>query len=811
MRLLFLFLFSGISGLQLLAQPEITHPYCHHAATPLLVHEPSPEELLMMENSNKRSDSIDVLNYSIDIDVTDFRNRKITAHTAVEFRTKMDSIQWIILDLRNLTIDSVIYKGRKILFSYDNERIQAYFEEFLPLGQKSTVEVFYRGTPGRDPVWGGFYFADPYIYNLGIGLSSTPPNFGKVWYPCFDNFVERATYDFIVTSVSPARAYCVGTFITEDSLDQQKIRRHFQMTDPIPTYLSSIAVSDYVTTSYEHRGSYLPVPVQLVARQAELELMKTQFVNLPGAIDAFEFWYGPYRFERVGYVATTVGAMEHPTNTAYPVSSLVSGTLAQNERLMAHEFGHQWWGNLTTLDDARDMWIKEGTAEYSSHLFFEYVYGKERFIDVVRENLSFILFNAHVNDSAFLPLSPMPYSKTYGTHTYRKGAAMIHNLRAYLGDSMYRKACHLVFDSLSGSSMNAYQFRDFLNRNSGKDLSNYFNDHIFNRGYCSFYIDSSEWLPSSPGKHILKLRIIQKDYYADHLFTEAPIVISLYAPNFKRFSRTVELTGESNWVSLELPSEYNPTMFLLNEFQEMNLASLQDNTFLTKTGSAPLAGTGMTPSVSNITDSAYLNIVHHLVGPTVESKLSNILRISDRHFWQVSALAKGTLSMAGRVDYLGQKGGLDEGLNIQSEDSVLLVYRKDWTEPWREYQPYIRQKLTPSDKRGFLRIDHMVPGEYAIGYGSSSLVATDQASRPVVSVYPNPASSWICIDLPESIEACEIEIKDLNGSSLQHTFLTSGQHTQHVDLSGMNCGFYEICIKSEHSQSSVCELIEIVH
>lgn len=51
---------------------------------------------------------------------------------------------------------------------------------------------------------------------------------------------------------------------------------------------------------------------------------------------------------------------------------------------------------------------------------------------------------------------------------------MIHNIRGYLGDSLYRKTCHMVFDSLTGKSMNAYEFRDFLTRKSGIDMTNYF-------------------------------------------------------------------------------------------------------------------------------------------------------------------------------------------------------------------------------------------------------------------------------------------------------------------------------------------------
>ena len=72
-----------------------------------------------------------------------------------------------------------------------------------------------------------------------------------------------------------------------------------------------------------------------------------------------------------------------------------SQSLSANRGLYSHELGHHWWGDLTTLDDARDMWIKEGTAEYSSHLFQEYTYGKEHFIRAIKGNLSDIIKNAH--------------------------------------------------------------------------------------------------------------------------------------------------------------------------------------------------------------------------------------------------------------------------------------------------------------------------------------------------------------------------------------------------------------------------------
>src|SRR5690606_13558156 len=114
------------------------------------------------------------------------------------------------------------------------------------------------------------------------------------------------------------------------------------------------------------------------------------FSQLGDAIDMLESWWGPYAWERVGYIATPQGAMEHPTNIAYPVNVAVGGNTASHRRLMTHELGHCWWGDVVTLKGPYDMWIKEGNAEYSAHLLTEYTSGIQPFINEVKSNLSFI-------------------------------------------------------------------------------------------------------------------------------------------------------------------------------------------------------------------------------------------------------------------------------------------------------------------------------------------------------------------------------------------------------------------------------------
>ncbi len=762
---------------------------CHNALSHLSSgYKPTEQEMAMMENSNRRSDSFDIWNYVIDIDVTNYAGKAIKANTAVRFRTRLDKLQWIVLDLLDLQVDSVYFEGKPVLFNYDSAQIVVFFGRELPYDHANQVTVYYHGVPSRDPVWGGFYFADDYIYNLGIGLSTTPPNFGKVWFPCFDNFVERSTYDYYVTSTSDKKAYCVGTFMSEDSVGPSRIRRHYRMNTPIPTYLSSIAVANYAVSTMDHQGIDTIIPIQLIAKPGDLSKMVSQFEKMGQAIDAFEYWFGPYRFERVGYVATTVGAMEHPTNVAYPISSILNSTLIQNERLYGHELGHHWWGDITTLDDARDMWIKEGNAEYSSHLFIERAYGKADFTDAVKSNLSNIIFNAHRNDGAYLPLSPMPYSNTYGTHTYRKGAAMIHNLRGYLGDDRYRQVCTMLFDSLYGKSMNAFEFRDFLSRNSGMDMTAFFDDYIFNPGYCGFYVDSSQ-IYQNGGKNYVRIRLQQKSHHAAHLYRDVPIELAMYDQNMKRSTLKLIAGDTVSYFDIPLPDGFTPAIYILNENQELNLATLQNNAIINKTGTANLPYTGMVVNVSGLTDSSYVNIAHQLMGPDTDRKAANIKIISPAHFWQVSVVQHGDLIMDGRVEYNGADSlSIDKDILFKSEDSLLLVYRKNHSEPWVEYPDYNKLIVSPNDRKGFVRITKLIAGEYALANGYHQVVQSNDLAKTGILMYPNPVKDNLYIHSRDDSRSIEhMEIYDAS-SRLVMRMKAECQ----LDLTCLNAGYYEI-------------------
>jgi len=315
-------------------------------------------ELQLMNESIARSDTFDVLNYTINLDVSNYASYSISASTQIRFVARMDNQQSIRFDLYDLVVDSVSWGDASSLWAYDGEILTIPSPQVMNEGDTSVVTVHYHGDPYQDPVWGGFYFQANYIYNLGIGLSTIPPNFGKVWYPCFDSFVERATYEYHVKSAGNFRAHCQGTFLGETVVAGDTVVRSFAFNQPIPTHLSAIAVADYQDVDYIHTGAFGDVPVRLTSKPSDVGSMQNVMVNVGGAIDALEYWYGPYIWERVGYVLTTDGALEIPTNIAYP-QFMVNESVISNNNLLSHELGHHWWGDVVTPHIHNDMWLRK--------------------------------------------------------------------------------------------------------------------------------------------------------------------------------------------------------------------------------------------------------------------------------------------------------------------------------------------------------------------------------------------------------------------------------------------------------------------
>ncbi len=807
-----LLIIGSLMSLQLLAQPEHKHHKgCHYSWNAQKMKPLSDQQKADLQVSAERSDTIDILNYNITLEIIDFGAKKIKGNTEVTFTPILDNTSRIELNLLSFTVDSVHLNGSNVPFVNDGLFVTVEFPNNLNIGDTSSVQIWYEGSPTVSPGgFGGLDFRDGIAYNLGIGLGSDPYNYGRGWYPCFDNFVERATYDFNIISKLPKKAYCSGVFMGETPIGGDTLMRSFSMQYQLPSYLAGVAVGDFAEHNDIHDGLERDIPIQLVAAPGNIEAMKNSFVDLGGVIDALEFWFGPYAWNRVGYVTTQVGAMEHSDNIAYPTFSAIEGNTFSNRRLMAHELAHHWWGNVAGIPGAADMWFKEGNAEYSAHLITEYLFGNEAFVDQVKDNHLDVIANAHIDDGDFLPLSGIPYENTYGTHTYNKGASMMHNLRGYMGDDNFRAGMTSVQENLGFTSITADDFRDHLTSVTGVPLVNFFNDWLKSPGWSGFNIEKID-SEINGGAFDVQVEILQGLRGATNLHTEVPMVITFHGENGAIEEKTISISGQLSLHDFSLP--FDPTFAVINEGHELNIANTLAIVSRDDAGNYGTANTGITMSTSIQSEPMEIFVDQKWFGPLPSTNPD--VKFATKRFWDIRGNFAENHDLEGVIQYRGNSDNSFEiDLVSETEDSLIVAYRADANEEWVEYPDYIKNFLgSPSDGFGILIVKNMRPGQYCLANGTLELSNVKDIPSIQSNIFPNPANSSTKLET-ESIDPGSyfIKVYGLNGDekiveSLEHM---GGILSKELELSNLSNGTYWISLERRNGQVLLNESINVI-
>ena len=734
-----------------------------------------------------RSDTVDILKYTINLAITDFTGKKIAGNTNITFKPRVNGYKYLRVDLLRLTIDSILLGNNKLPYHYNDTLLSINLQSNYQTSDTISVKIFYRGTPQTDATgWGGFYFQSGIAYNLGVGFGANPHVYGRVWFPCLDNFIERSTYEFNITTNAGKVAYCNGALMN-DVVDINNNRtRTWVLDKEIPSYLASVAVGNYVDLKMNYVGEQKNIPILIAALPNDTTKVKASLIHLKDAIRIYERFYGPYAWNRVGYalVPFNQGAMEHATNIAFPSSFLNGGTTTYEE-IAAHELSHHWFGDYITCSSQEEMWINEGWASFSEYLFREEVYGRTAYINGIRTLHENLLHFVRYKEGD-LNLNNIPHEYTYGDHVYLKGAIMAHNLRGYLGDSLFRITIRETLLANAFKSISNEQFQQSLSQHSGVDLSHFFNDWIYQTGWAHFSIDSIE-VSKINVQYKVKAYVRQMKYGNPNFYTNVPMEISYVDKDFTSITHRAMLSGEYSIVEFNIP--FNPAMVVLNMNDKISQAISSEQKVLKNTGAINFTLAKMNVTVNTISDSTLLRIEHHYTGAQ-GSHTSNINRISPQRYWTVSGITNSNFKASARFSYDGRVGVfngntyLDHQLAIQNEDSLVLLYRKNPSEEWREYEYYTKNTLSSkTDKFGNINIDSLKLGEYCLGIGTSLKVGIESnliSDHNKIELYPNPASNMLTIKQNNTIEG-ELEFYDIQGKILKRVKISKSITTIQID------------------------------
>lgn len=199
-----------------------------------------------------------------------------------------------------------------------------------------------------------------------------------------------------------------------------------------------------------------------------------------------EIYNREYDLERFMVVAINdfnMGAMENKGlnifNSKYVLSNKKTATdmdFEMIERIIAHEYFHNWTGNRITCRDWFQLCLKEGLTVFRDQQFSADMQNKE----IVRiDDVKLLRSRQFREDAGPLRHSVRPekYSEINNFYTatvYEKGAELIRMLNLIIGEKDYFDAIKLFFNKHDGEAITVEDWIKVFEESTGRDLKQFF-------------------------------------------------------------------------------------------------------------------------------------------------------------------------------------------------------------------------------------------------------------------------------------------------------------------------------------------------
>ncbi|GAA1750734.1 M1 family metallopeptidase [Nostocoides vanveenii] len=362
--------------------------------------------------------------------------------TAVITAEALTDLNEIALDLYNLHVSRVRVGGRPVKYAQRGSRLIVRTSQ--QHGARFEIDVAYAGKPR--PMPGAHGRAGWEELTDGV-LVGSQPHGAPSWFPCNDRPSNKAPFAITVTTEAGYHV-AAGGVLKERHTRSGRTTWTYAHDEPTATYLATVQIGQYAV-----RPVPAPVPVAIVA-PAGLDVgAGSAFARQGEMVAAFISRFGPYPFATYTAVVTD-DPLEIPLE-AQALSSFGRNHAAPawaNERLVAHELAHQWFGNALTAADWRDIWLHEGFACYAEWLWSEAAGGQPA--------------SEHAADHySRLALPPRGHTLTdpglramFDDWVYKRGALTVHTLRQAVGDASFFAILRTWVAARSGGNVSTEAF-----------------------------------------------------------------------------------------------------------------------------------------------------------------------------------------------------------------------------------------------------------------------------------------------------------------------------------------------------------------
>lgn len=417
----------------------------------------------------------DVAHYDIGLKY-DPATKAIQATTQIKATATQNLSRFNLDFLGPLRIHAVRVNGRKAAFKRTGaQELQITPARGLRRNSRFMVAVAYAGVPttvNDDPLG-----TSGWVPTTDGGLMLNQPFGAATIFPVNDSPRDKATYTF--TLAAPKGLTSIANGEPDGTWTRQgwTVSR-WRMRQPMASELSLIAFGKFNVKS----GRTAKGVRNITAIDTSLDTAPGQgaaFFKATGDVTDWEASiYGRYPFGSTGGIVDNANVHYALETQGRPVYDR-AGRPGQNPsgELLAHELGHQWFGDSVTPKKWADIWLNEGFATYSEWLYTEHAGGQS-------VQKSFDGTYATPADAALWKgkVANPGRDHIFDSLVYDRGAMTLHVLRKAIGEQKFFKLIKAWPTAYRYGNASTEDFIRFSERLSGKRLRPLFNKWVYSEG-----------------------------------------------------------------------------------------------------------------------------------------------------------------------------------------------------------------------------------------------------------------------------------------------------------------------------------------
>ncbi len=526
----------------------------------------------------------DLLHTKLDLRFN-WEEEKVLGKASLKLRPYFYPTDQLVLDAKGFEFHSVTLEGgsAQLAYEYDGEQIAINLGRMFQRAEEYTININYTAKPsasgGSSAITSnkGLFFINPRGEEPGkprqIWTQGETENNSR-WFPTIDKPNERCTQEMLITVGQEFKTLSNGLPLSSTANGDGTRTDYWQLNQPHAPYLFMLAIGEFAVVEEEWEG----IPVSYYVEPAYEEDAQAIFAHTQEMLSFFSGKLGiKYPWPKYAQVVVrdyVSGAMENTTAVIYgefvqkKKRELIDN---HNDRIVAHELFHHWFGDLATCESWSNLTMNEGFANYSEYLWFEHKYGiDEADYHLLGEQAGY-LSTARTDIRHLIDFYYEDKDDMFDAHSYNKGGAVLHMLRHYVGDEAFWAGLNRYLTDNAYSAVEAHDLRLAFEAVTGEDFNWFFNQWFFNQGHPQLNITYS--YDAKEKKASVQVDQTQDPAEMPAVF-ELPSAVDLFFADGSKVRHPVRLNRRSQNFSFDVDQE---PMLILFDPEHVLLAEIQDN------------------------------------------------------------------------------------------------------------------------------------------------------------------------------------------------------------------------------------------